>query len=566
MSGTNRTWDQYPIHAELGRLSAARASFRMHRMINRLRSPRRIVATCLAVAFFLLYALNGVFILSARAPADPERLRLWLSGGMVIYAVYHSLRCAWATNTSELELTSAEKLWLGGAPVQRSSLAVYHIGSMLLPAMLKTLLLAVVLFNDVQHFELLLIGVFSSLVLLETSRLIIARWTTGLGPVGKMRFRWGITLVATALALQVLTYLIASTPSGSPTWVYILNAFRSLGQSASSDMVQWLSLAWIPGAHLAVTEAYSPMTFLQLLAAVSVLPLSVLVLVRVDRWSEHRRLLREQQRLANKDFDISQSPTSTVQQLASVSLPWIDRLVPRSAVDAAAIASRQWISIKQYRGTILFSFAIPTLLCLSPLMTGQVKEQWFFVVGGIALCTMLLAPPALRIDFRRDLRRMLLLRGLPVKPLSMVIGQLAFPTLITCCFQWLIILVAVHVTQPGWFQAVLWTGLLNALAVFTFAIENALFLAYPHHERAEGVAMMIRTKLTFLGKTSVMLISLALLFAWSLVCRSLIPGSLGMTAFVGGAILIAWSIAAVALWTTAVCWRRFDFANDTPPE
>ena len=104
MSGQSlwQSWDNLPTHLELARLTATRGRFRVLRMLHRIRSPRRIIATSLAGLFFLLYLLNGIFILSAREPADPERLCLWLSGGMVIYAIYHCVRCAWSENVADL--------------------------------------------------------------------------------------------------------------------------------------------------------------------------------------------------------------------------------------------------------------------------------------------------------------------------------------------------------------------------------------------------------------------------------------------------------------------------------
>jgi hypothetical protein len=535
-------------------------------MLNRIRSPRRILATSLAILFFALYLLNGVFILSAREPADPERLRLWLSGGMVLYAVYHCVRCGWSESVIDLDLIPAENLWLGGAPVKRSSLAVYHVGNMVVPAFLKTLLLAVVLATDVWHLELLLVGVFTSLILLEIVRLIIARWAAGLDHQHRKRFRISATLVASALGVQVIANLLAITPPDSATWMYVLNGFRSLGETAASDMVQWLSLPWVAAAHLAVTEHYQPLTFLQLLATASVWPLAIGLLVRVDAWSVSAKHHREQQRLASGGYQRQQSQSEAALVITASRLGAIvDRKVPRQAADAVAVISRQWVSVRRYRGTIVFSFVVPTLLCLSPLVTGQVTQQWFYVVGGIALCTMLLAPPALRIDFRRDLRRMLLLRSLPVKPLSMVLGQLSLPILITCVFQWVTLVIAAAVTQPGWLQLFVWTGMLGALAVFTFAVENALFLAYPHHERSQGVAMMIRAKLTFLGKASVIALALGLLAAWSILCHSSLPQPIATATYVCGALVTTWGIAALGLAATTSCWRRFDLACDLPP-
>jgi hypothetical protein len=448
----------------------------------------------------------------------------------------------------------------------RSSLAVYHVGSMVLPALLKSLLLTVVLAMDVRHVSLLVTGAFSALVLLEIIRLIIARWSAGLGPSQRQGFRVAVTLIAAAAGLQVVSRLIAMTPMGSPMLVYLINGFQALGQTASSDVVYWLSFPWMAAAHLAVHDTSALATILSLVIALGSLPLAIIALVHVDQWSQRAIFRREQRRLAEGQFTSGRrwtgewtppEPNRWSQSLA--------RWTPAWAAEAIAIMSRQWVSVVRYRGTIAFSFAVPTLLCLSPLATGRQIEQWLFVVGGIAMCTMLLAPPALRIDFRRDLKRILLLRSLPVHPLSMIVGQLALPVLITWCYQWLTLIVAAIVISPGWPQWLMWTAMLNALAVFTFAAENAMFLAYPHHEHAEGLAMMIRAKLTFLGKAIVMAIAAGLLVGWAMWCRASLPPSVMTIVFVTGSLAASWSGAAAALWVAKTCWRRYDLSCDIPP-
>jgi hypothetical protein len=560
-------WDATDIHLNLLRLIAARSGFRIRRTLHRILSPRRLLATSLTVGFLVLYLLNGVFILSARQPADPERLRLWLSGGMVIYAIYHGLRCAWSNQITDLDLTQAEHQWLGGAPIQRSSLAIYHAAGIAISAAAKTLLLAVVLCRDAPRWELLILGIFTSLVPLEIVRLTIGKWASGLNERQRMRYRVAMTAIAAALALQTLAHIAAMTPLRSAMWLYLLNGFRGLGLVASSDVIQWLSLPWIPAAHLAVSPGHGWLAFTQILGSLAMLPIAIWTLVQVDAHGWRLRLRWEQARLAEGRYESARSISQGIELIPSSQLfGWFDGWIPRSCHEAFAVVSRQWISVQRYRGTIGFSFLIPMLLCLSPLITGQVKEQWFYVVGGIALCTMLLAPPALRIDFRRDLRRMLLLCSLPVRPLSMVLGQLALPILITWTFQWMTLAIAVIATSPSWSQVVLWTGLLNALAVFTFAAENALFLTYPHHERSEGIAMMVRAKLTFLGKGTVIAVSLAMLVSWATLCRRWLPGSYAEAAFVAGAILATWIMAATAIAAATICWRRFDPGLDIPPQ
>ncbi|MGB7342735.1 MAG: hypothetical protein WBD20_00835 [Pirellulaceae bacterium] len=569
-SGSATTWDAPRIHLRLTQLTITRGRFRLRRLLERLRSPRRLLATTLAIAFFAMYIANGVMVLSTRTPADPARLQLWLSGGMVIYLMYHLVRCVWTQQVADLEMTRSEELWLGGGPLQRSSLAVYHVNNIVVAALMKTTLLAVVLACDVQHFTLLMIGIFSSLVLLEITRLVAQRWSSGLSPQGRTRMRIAITAVVFAVLIQVITGILAATPLGSPTWRYLLSGFDAIGQVAASDTIQWLALPWIASARLAVTADLQMATCAHLLISLAMLPLSVALLVRVDAWAQTARHRRELQRLETGDYYRSDNSSAHVDASSLLIADRItrtaNRMLPSVLKDALHIASRQAVSVQRYWGTILFSFVVPTLLCLSPLVTGQITEQWFYVVGGIAMCTMLLAPPALRIDFRRDLRRMQLLRSLPVKPLSMVLGQLTLPVLITFAFQWLTIIMAAIVIQPGWTQFFLWTGMLSALAVFTFAAENALFLAYPHHERAEGIGMMIRAKLTFLGKATVIGLSLAALVAWAMLCKNTLPESVSQIAFVTGAIIATWTIACGSIATTAWCWRRFDLSYDVPPE
>lgn len=565
MSGV-ATWDAPRVHHRLFELTGQRAKFRFRRLLRRLRSPRRMIATTLAIVFFAAYILNGIYILSAREPADPARLSLWLSGGMVIYAMYHWVRCVWTQKVADLEFTSAEKNWLGGAPVQRSSLAMYHVTNVMFASLMKAFLLAVVLMFDVNHIELLILGVFASLVLLETIRLIIQRWSSSLNASRMFAMRIAATAIVIAVGLQLIARVLAATPSGSPPWLYIVGGFGALGQTASCDVIQWLSFPWVASSRLAVAESYSAMTFLYLVLALIVTPLAIFFLVSVDHWAGERRLKRDRQRFADGNYgrDASRQTAAGKKLRQKTELPrLIEDLLP---AEVAALMSRQAVSIRRYRGTILFSFFVPTLLCLSPLFTGQVTEQWFYVVGGIAMCTLLLAPPALRLDFRRDLKRMLLLRSLPIRPLPIVIGQLSLPIAITLTFQWITLAIAAYVTSPGISQILLWTGMLNALAVFTFASENALFLAYPHHEHTQGIGMMIRAKLTFLGKFAAILGALALLVAWSLFCKSVFSGVWIKVAVLVGAVSATWTIALLAVAAAAWTWRRFDLSYDMPPE
>lgn len=560
-------WDSLYIHRQLAWLAARRIRFRVGRFLGRLRSPRRIIATSLVLLFFSFYVMNGIFILSARAATDPMHLRFWLSGGMVLYMMYHVVKCSWSSERTDLELSDAENLWLGNSPLCRSSLAIYHVGNLLLPAALKTAMLSILLARDVKHPFLLVIGTFTSLILLEMMRLTFGRLVTGMSMKQRYLLRLITTSTAIALIIQLIACVQSLTPSGSPMLAYVINSLRGLGEIASTPMIQFLSVPWIPSAYLTVTETLQPLTILQLQAAIGIFPLSLILLVKADRWSIRQEHNREVSRLLEGRYDTRESQAQSYSGFRTNRLQHaIESCTPQIARDALNLVYRQAISVRHYRYKIAISLLLPTILCLSPLFMGRITEQWFYVVGGIALCTILLAPPALRIDFRRDLKRMLLLRSLPVRPFSMVVGQLALPILITWIFQLITITITALVLHPGWDQLILWTSMLLALAVVTFAGENALFLAYPHHQHNEGIAMMLRTKLTFLGKGSVIVISLALLVLWATLCRNLLPEPYAAACYITGSITATWLAAFLGLAAATFCWRRFDITMDTPPE
>jgi hypothetical protein len=344
--------------------------------------------------------------------------------------------------------------------------------------------------------------------------------------------------------------------------------FRSLGATAASDAVRWLALPWLPAASLVVTDQLSWRTLVEAIASIGLIPAAVTLLVAVDRRSSDRQLELERERLRRGEFDRPTKPdyrrlvTRGRSRFASRVLDWL----PADGRDAAALVSRQWVSVRRYAGTIVLSFSIPALLALSPLLTGPGSQQWFYVVAAVALYTVLLAPPALKIDFRRDLKRATLLGSLPIRSVSMVVGMLLLPVLITVTFQLMTVAIAAWVTRPDGSQLILWPGMLSALAVIIFAVENALFLVYPHHERSEGIAMMVRAKLTFLGKGIMVTLALVLLVAWSVVCGRFVPVPLVTSVFVGGAVLATWTAAAAGIAATAWCWRRFSLTHDIPPE
>jgi hypothetical protein len=155
----------------------------------------------------------------------------------------------------DLELSHAETLWLGNSPLCRSSLAIYHAGNLILPAALKTMMLSILLARDVKYPLLLVIGTFTSLMLLEMIRLTFGRLVSGMSAKQRGWFRLITTSTAVALLIQLLACVHSLTPLGSPMWFYVINSLRGLGEIASTPMIQFLSTPWIASAYVTVSAS-----------------------------------------------------------------------------------------------------------------------------------------------------------------------------------------------------------------------------------------------------------------------------------------------------------------------
>ncbi|MBB3204605.1 hypothetical protein FHS27_000369 [Rhodopirellula rubra] len=599
-------------------LESVRTSYRLHRFWARIRSPRQAAASFLAIGFILLYLLAGFTVLSRRDVVDPGRLQLWLSGGMVLYTLYHSIKYLWASRPVDaptcVVTTPAMSLWVGGGPMSRMFVVLHDVARVVPATIMKSLLLCVVLWRDVPNLFSLWMGVFLALFTLEWMRRIVSHVIDAMNRREKKFLQTASLVVAFALVAALGLQTINETPPGGDPAMYMSTAISEVALFAGSDTVQWFALPLQPASHLAVSQPMWPFTqfipaawmplhcLALLLSSIATIALLGVSLIRLDDWSIQRRHASEQALLrswnelsptgiapGNTSHDASAVSTTSATQNNGSSLNKtssfnsstnnraartreIESYRPLFTWPLWGIVARQLHCIRRYRANVLVSFAIPMAVSLSPLLmpseglAGQAAKQWIFVIGGIALSSLLLAPPALQIDFRRDLKRIGLLRSFPLTASEMCAGMLSVPVAITILFQWITLAVAsliadVPAAQVGWLAVAF-----PSLAVLTFAIENSLFLAFPHQIHDQGIAMVIRAKITFLWKGLVLAFVPFVLFLWVTACHSLLPENIVFPVAFTGSLIGCWTCALAAFGILVGCWKRFDPAIDTPPD
>jgi hypothetical protein len=149
-----------------------------------------------------------------------------------------------------------------------------------------------------------------------------------------------------------------------------------------------------------------------------------------------------------------------------------------------------------------------------------------------------------------------------------VIGQLATPVLIATAFQTSIFLFAGLARQvPATLivGAIVLTLPVNA---FFVALDNLVFLLYPHRPTQEGFEAFLRTVLKFTFKSLLLGVSAALLTAWAVSARMVVD-MMGMPTgvqfvFVAGISTMALLAAGITFMLVAHAFDQFDVSVSVP--
>ncbi len=543
---------------------------RLQRTAQRLRSPRRLIPTVLVVIPAILWLPYFLAAGWLRPPADLNHLHRWLSGGLTLYAIFHLVRASWQAAEIDLGMTPPQRLWLACSPLPRWMLVVNKTLVVLVPTFIKASMLCLLLVRDTPRPWLAAIAIISALLTLELLRLFLFTLASGLSTRALAWLRVCSTAMAVAIVAQVL---IRVTMVWRGPWDHtapvrlVMSVFAALGDTAADVSVQRLGFVFQPFATLAVCERVQ----LSAWAAAAAIPVIIVGLVLATLWadcySQAQRLLQEQQRLreyhagrralqrGGHEQEIKPARRAHGERLRT--LPFWGGIGP--------LMARQLVTLRRYRMMVVVSLAIPGMLSLLPMALGGIGTGTVLdVIGGLTFYTLLLAPPALKMDFRRDIEILLPLAAMPMRPLTMMIGQIAVPVLITIVFQATVVAIAVVFRPVSVWQAAFWLATLAGTAVFAFALENALFLAFPHRLKQEGIEMFVRAKLVFIGKGCLWALATAVLVVWALFCARTFAHPVRMPVLAVGILAIVWATAVGTLWVAARTWKRFDLNSDLP--
>lgn len=517
-------------------LLRAFAAARVRRFRLAFTSRRRVLLSLAAVLLSIVWLGQTLSAALLRDPYDPVALQTWMTHVLAAYFCWHVVRVIWKRPEEAIEWSDGEQEQIAGGPFTRRDVLTWRFIVIFTSTLPKALVTAIVLFPDLWWTGLP--GLVLALVFLECSRMAIDMASCCLSP-----------RIWQTVRFSVAGLLIAGA--------------ASLGVSESSVAIAWLPVVespFVTFSDVITAQAFSGTLITDALLLALMIFGVVLLIIRLD--AVHQRILIERAADCSRNREaivFPQEDSSTVRPLPRV--PALAAIGP--------LAWRQLKSAGQHPGSLVVALALPAVLSCLPLLAFDSSYIAFLsVVASVFFYSSVLLPEAVKFDFRLDSDHLARLKMLPISPSRLAVGQMATPVLLTTAFQWTVFLFAglVRPIPPD----LVANAMLLAVPVnlFFVALDNLIFLLYPHRPTQEGLEAFLRSILKLTFKMILLTIAALLIENWSVTAR-LLADTLGTSQnvqliFVLGAFGFVTLTAALTINFVAQAFDRFDISVNVP--
>ena len=508
------------------------AKNRVRRALQKLREPRYLVGA--AAMTLYLWSLLARPARPSTAPVLPEALgplaHLALEVGLTAVGAM-TVVGAWTLGRDRLSFsfTDAEVTWLLSGPVSRSAILRYKVAV----GMLRTLLSAV------------LVGlVFRRGLASRSAPFFLATWAgfamVWLHAAGAslVRLRWQARGRSAPLRAGLGALLLLGLAGAA------VSAFHGAGPLPAfqpgrdglpaGELSEWLGRwASSPGMDVLLVPARAFVdAALARSAADAARPLVVLglFLALLVAWVLLLDAPFEEAALASAE---RRAQLEARRRRHGIRLPRVGRAAALGAQGPPELALtwKNWLALRRVHGARLGFLLAAVGLGLGFTVWGAVQARAgggvdLRLLGAIlaacfAALTVLFGPLSLRTDLRSDLRRLDVLRALPLSGVQVVRGELLAPLLLLAGTETALLVLALglsaatHVAGFGLLPRAAWTAglllLLPAATASVLVVQNAAALVFPSllvddEEHAPRGVEAAGTRLLNLGATLVLLL------------------------------------------------------------
>jgi hypothetical protein len=429
---------------------------------------------------------------------------------------------------------------------------------------------------DLRCVSLALVGLFLVMMTLEMLRMAVEIATWGMSRRAYLAYRLVVITGLLVGGLATICVIGRETgPSGQLNFGEgVLAHFLDILLKSDASVFGYAALALRPFIDLIVAEAATAAKIGLAATALGVVALfaaAVICLYAATVRFVVERQRREYHLVEKHHADVRSAAKETRQVPAVGFVPLLQRM-PRWG-GANALIWRQLIGARRTWGSLLTAMIAPAVLACAPcFVIADADIALLATAATLAFYTFLLLPTAIRFDFRRDLERIAMFKGLPISPAAAVIGQVIVPVFIATLFQSVVLAFATYsrsLPPHYWFGAMLVMLPLNALV---FSLDNLIFLLYPYRIQQEGVEIFVRTMLTFTGKGLLFASGLGAMTLWGFAAADLTRELSRLTGgtidafavFTAGMIAGPCALTAMVLYALSRTYYRLDPAEDLP--
>jgi hypothetical protein len=526
----------------------------LRRSFRGIKTVRGAVFFVLGLGTLLLWLGPQVMILfvAGHAPrADPQVLRDVLP--LVLFGLSLMAMLS-AARMEGIHFTAAEVDFLFSGPFSRRQLLLYKLSSGMMASLFVALIFSMMLMRYASLWTAACLGAFLTLVFIHLL-------TTALVLAGQTLAQRMYTRARKAMMLVILGLAVIFAARWLP--IFFDRGFQEAAHRMRDSAVWfWLVMPLEPFVRTITAEKIMP-ELIGWAAAAAAVDLALLALaVRIDvnylessLGASQTRYLMLQRRRSTGRVVVKPRVAWRVNQL-----PWLG--------GAGPIAWRQLTTaIRSVYGLLFFFLIVLCVAAASLLSLSQIqKSSEAVTILTTQICFLtVFSTRAVAFDFRGDLDYMDWAKSLPLRPIAIVLGQLAVPVLLMTAIHVLFITAVAAFAQGSrtmFLAALLFSPPFNFLL---FGVDNLFFLLFPNRAVAAtpgDLQHIGRTMMEFFVKMFVLALGCGAAAALGAAGYWITGGSWAVTLALSWLGLLFCGCLVIPL--IAWAYRRFDVSTDTP--
>lgn len=550
-------------------LQLVSAKNRFLRWLARLRQPRYVVASLVAVVYLGVLAFRSG-PQAFRVGGDPVDLGANALEGLLALIFFFVLLVPWAlpSSTRGLEFTEAEVHFLFTAPLARSHLVIYRLVKVQRGLLLTTVITAFIFARQANPLGIWLVlnalTVYFMTVAFARARLAQA----GVGWQIRLALVVAAAVGFAALAAHGVRRLVAPALQAAGDRhdaQQIAGALLSLFDWGPMEVILFL-----PSIFAAPLYSSSAAGFAVAAAGiVGVTALSLFLMIRLDVSFEEASVALASKKAKERERREGKRASDLAVTFRRMPVPFV--LGRKGPPELAVVWKNLIAGGRVYAGSILVIVLSVFLLVAGVAMSGR-GEQLLRVTGLLTLFAagslFFIGPLIFRNDLRADIDRIDLLRTWPIEGWRMVMAQVAGPTAVTLSVQALLVIVAavqLLAVIPArlenvFYAAIAFPLLAVPLVAVQVIIQNAIVILLPGWHtplESRGLAAGGQRLIVMLAQ----LLALAI---------ALVPGALffalamffGVKLGIGGPRFLLLAAVPVSTLLLLECWAALRFLGE----